>query len=97
MQLDLFEWIDDLSPIEELGDLVDSWTYGVVELENGDLVLAEIMWDKDERPVAWSEANFITSKEEGMSDITSALQNAVLDLANEAPIPESVFYTYRKG
>lgn len=97
MQLDLFEWIDDLNPVEDLGDLVDSWTYGIVELENGDLVLAEIMWDNKDCPIAWSEANFTTPKEEGMNDIISALQNAVLDLANEAPIPESVFYTYRKG
>lgn len=97
MQLDLFDWIDDLNPVDELGDLVDSWTYGVVELENGDLVLAEVFWDKDERPVAWSEANFVTPKEEGINDIISALQNAVLDLANEAPIPEAAFYTYRKG
>lgn len=97
MQLDLFEWIDDLNPRVEVGELVDSWTYGVIELDNGDLVLAEVFWDKDERPVAWTEANFVIPKEEGIGDIISALQNAVLDLTNEAPIPESAFYTYRKG
>jgi hypothetical protein len=97
MQLDLFEWIDDLDPIAEFGDLVESWTYGVVELINGDLVLAEIMWDKDECPLAWTEASFIVDKEEGLPEIMASLQNAVLDLANEAPISETVFYTYRKS
>lgn len=97
MQFDLFDWVDEINPVQEMGELVDSWTYGVVELENGDLVLAEVFWDKDDRPLAWSEVSFVTPKEEGIGDIISALQNAVLDLANESPIPEAVFYTYRKS
>lgn len=99
-QFDLFEWIDQLrkEDVVEASDKLEraiaNWSYGVVELENGDLFLAEIYWDDDDRPVAYCEPHLIADPEEGVEGLIKALQNAVLDLTdNPAVIPVSVFHT----
>jgi hypothetical protein len=91
-QLDLIEMIEELDD-RELGD-TSSWSYGVVQLENGDFMLAEIFWDKDERPLAFSEANLVVDSEEGITGLIESLTLALNDLeAEPTAIPVSAFYT----
>lgn len=94
-QLDLYDWINDLKDVEEepLPE-ISTWSYGVVKLANGDLLLAEIYWDADENPLMYSEPHLTVDPEEGVQGIIKSLQNAVLDLTEDPhPIPVSVFYT----
>lgn len=98
-QFDLFDWVLDLNTKrkpEERKEMhaIDSWSYGVVELENGDLFLAEIYWDADERPLMYCEPHLTVDPDEGVSGLIKSLQNAVLDLTeNPTAIPVSAFYT----
>ena len=94
-QIDLWDWINDLKDVEEetLPE-ISNWSYGIVQLENGDLLLAEIYWDKDDNPLMYCEANMTVDPEEGVQGIIKSLQNAVLDLTEDPhPIPVSLFYT----
>ena len=91
-QMDLIEYIEDLNN-RELGD-TSSWSYGAVQLENGDIMLAEVFWDKDERPLAFSECHLVVDPEEGVEGLIESLTLALNDLeADKAPIPVSAFYT----
>jgi hypothetical protein len=91
-QLDLIEMLDELDN-RELGD-TSSWSYGVVELDNGDLILAEVFWDADERPLAFSEANLVVDPEEGVQGLIESLALALADLrADPFPIRMSEFHT----
>jgi len=92
-QLELELWTDednDNIPAED--DSIASWSYGVVELNNGDLVLAEIFWDELEQPLAWTEAHMVFDPEEGVEGLQEALRNALNDIeADPTPIKESYF------
>lgn len=91
-QLDLIEMIEELDT-RELGD-TSSWSYGVVQMENGDLMLAEIFWDKDENPLGFSECHLVVDPEEGVQGLIESLTLALNDLeADPEPIPVSAFYT----
>lgn len=98
-QLDLFEWVLDLDtkrkPQERMEmQPIDSWSYGVVQLGNGDLFLAEIYWDADERPLMYCEPHLTVDPEEGVQGLIRSLENALKDLTAEPhAIPVSAFYT----
>lgn len=73
---------------------VDHWSYGVVELNNGDYVVAEIVRDEDGRPLMWTEVNLVYPPEEGIEEIISTLRNALSDILEDPmPIPESLFFS----
>lgn len=98
-QFDLFDWVLDLNTKrkpEERKEMhaIDSWSYGVVELENGDLFLAEIYWDADDRPLMYCEPHLTVDPEEGVKGLIHTLENALKDLTAEPyAIPVSAFYT----
>lgn len=85
VQLDLFD--RDLSETA-------SWSYGIVELENGDLMLAEIYWDSSDRPLAYSEPCLQVDQFEGTQGLIDSLRYALRDLEEDStPIHVSVFHT----
>lgn len=94
-QLDLWDWINDLKDVdEEPLPEISTWSYGVVELSNGDLLLAEIYWDANDKPLMYSELHLTVDPEEGVQGLIKSLQNAVFDLTEDPhPIPVSLFYT----
>lgn len=98
-QLDLWEWLNELEAEDddvELGQTFDvsNWSYGVVELENGDLLLAEVYWDSKDQPLGYCEPHLTVDPEEGVPGLIKSLQNAIFDLTEDPhPIPVSVFYT----
>lgn len=97
MQLDLFEWIDDLPQQRETVLMKDIayWSYGVVKLDNGDMLLAEICWDENDQPLMYCEPHLTVDQEEGVDGIIKSLEMALKDLAEEPDaIPVSAFYTY---
>ena len=102
LQYDLFDTVayDEVAnnytypdvPSDDEDDVISSWSYGVVELDNGDLVLAEIFWDEREEPLAWTEAHMVFDADEGIEGLTDALRNALNDIeADPTPIKESYF------
>jgi hypothetical protein len=99
-QMDLWEWLNDLrSPDEEeVPEMpIANWSYGVIQLVNGDLFLAEVYWDKDDLPLVYSEPNLTVDPEEGVQGLIKSLQNAIFDLTEDPhPIPVSAFYTKSK-
>lgn len=94
-QLDLFDsayFEEPVRVVEDGDDIISSWSYGVVELDNGDLVLAEIFWDEREEPLAWTDANMVFDPDEGVEGLVDALRNAINDIeTNPDPIKESFF------
>lgn len=99
-QFDLFEWVMDMDtkkkPEERVMQhgMITNWSYGVVQLENGDLLLAEIYWDENDQPVGYCEPHLTVDPEEGVKGLIKSLQDAVLDLTEDPhPIPVSLFYT----
>lgn len=71
---------------------VDSWSYGLVSLEDGAVVLAEIGWSAKDRPVMWREATFMTDGEDGAAaDIIASFRLATHDIIDTTPIPVGAF------